>query len=30
VSPLINDRAVDRNTPDVIKPYTYHSGQTLF
>lgn len=30
VSPLINDRAADRNTPEVIKPYTYNAGLTLF
>lgn len=30
ISPLINDRAADRNTPEVIRPYTYHTGQTLF
>ncbi|MBK8882430.1 MAG: SOS response-associated peptidase [Bacteroidales bacterium] len=30
VSPLINDRGADRNTPEVIKPYTYPSGNTLF
>jgi putative SOS response-associated peptidase YedK len=30
ISPLINDRGADRNTPEVIKPYSYHSGLTLF
>jgi putative SOS response-associated peptidase YedK len=30
VSPMINDRNVNRNTPEVIKPYSYHSEQTLF
>jgi putative SOS response-associated peptidase YedK len=30
VSPLINDRGVDRNTPDVIKPYAYNTGNLLF
>lgn len=30
VSPLVNDRNADRNTPEVINPYTYHKGQTLF
>jgi putative SOS response-associated peptidase YedK len=30
VSPLINDRGADRNTPEVIKPYTYNTGNLLF
>ena len=30
VSPLINDRMADRNTPDVIKPYNYNPGNLLF
>ena len=30
VSPLINSRVANRNTPEVIKPYTYHTGLTLF
>jgi len=30
VSPLINDRNIDRNTPDVIKPYSYNTGNLLF
>jgi putative SOS response-associated peptidase YedK len=30
ISPLINDRSIDRNTPEVIKPYVYPSEQILF
>jgi putative SOS response-associated peptidase YedK len=30
ISPLVNDRTSDRNTPDVILPYYYHSGNLLF
>jgi len=30
VSPLINDRGVNRNIPEVIKPYAYNSGNLLF
>jgi putative SOS response-associated peptidase YedK len=30
IGPLVNDRNADRNTPDVIKPYTYYSQQSLF
>lgn len=30
VSPLINDRSVNRNTPEVIKPYSYSAGNMLF
>jgi putative SOS response-associated peptidase YedK len=30
ISPLINDRSVNRNTPEVIKPYSYQSGNLLF
>jgi putative SOS response-associated peptidase YedK len=30
ISPLINDRNIDRNTPEVIKPYTYNTGNLLF
>jgi putative SOS response-associated peptidase YedK len=30
ISPLINDRAANRNTPEVIKPYFYGSGNLLF
>jgi putative SOS response-associated peptidase YedK len=30
VSPLINDRSVDRNTQEVIKPYSYETGNLLF
>jgi putative SOS response-associated peptidase YedK len=29
ISPLINSRSADRNTPDVIKPYGYQ-GSLLF
>jgi putative SOS response-associated peptidase YedK len=30
ISPLINDRSANRNTPDVIKPYLYESKNLLF
>jgi putative SOS response-associated peptidase YedK len=30
ISPLVNDRTSNRNTPDVILPYNYHSGNLLF
>jgi putative SOS response-associated peptidase YedK len=30
VSPLVNDRTSNRNTPDVIKPYNYNSNNVLF
>ena len=30
VSPLINDKGANRNTPDLIKPYSYNSGNMLF
>ena len=30
ISPLINDRSSNRNTPDVIKPYNYQTGDLLF
>jgi putative SOS response-associated peptidase YedK len=30
ISPLINDRNVNRNTPEVIKPYSYGTGNLLF
>lgn len=30
VSPLVNDSGVNRNTPDVIKPYSYNTGNMLF
>jgi putative SOS response-associated peptidase YedK len=30
VSPLINDRGANRNTPEVIKPYSYNKGNQLF
>jgi putative SOS response-associated peptidase YedK len=30
ISPLINSRSEDRNTPEVIKPYNYPSGNMLF
>jgi len=30
ISPLINSRSSDRNTPDVIQPYNYASGNLLF
>ncbi len=30
VGPLVNDRTSDRNTPDVIRPFNYQSGNLLF
>jgi putative SOS response-associated peptidase YedK len=30
ISPLINSRSEDRNTPEVIQPYNYSSGNLLF
>lgn len=30
ISPLINSRTSDRNTPDLIKPYSYQSDKLLF
>jgi putative SOS response-associated peptidase YedK len=30
ISPLINDRNINRNTPEVIKPYSYNTGNLLF
>ena len=30
IGPLVNDRNADRNVPEVIKPYIYSSGSTLF
>jgi len=30
ISPLVNDRSADRNVPEVIKPYTYGTGNALF
>jgi len=30
VAPLINDRNVNRNTPEVIRPYIYNQGNLLF
>ena len=30
VSPFINDKGANRNTPEVIKPYSYNSGNMLF
>lgn len=30
ISPLINNRSVDRNTPEVIKPFQYQSENLLF
>jgi putative SOS response-associated peptidase YedK len=30
ISPLVNSRYENRNTPEVIKPYTYRSGNKLF
>ncbi len=30
ISPLVNDRLADRNTPDVIRPYDYNSEGQLF
>ena len=30
IGPLVNDRTSNRNTPDVIKPFNYKSGNQLF
>ncbi len=30
ISPLVNDRISNRNTPDLIKPYDYNLGNALF
>jgi len=30
ISPLINSRSTDRNTPEIIQPYSYSSGNLLF
>ena len=30
ISPLINDRSSNRNTPEVIQPYNYQTGDLLF
>lgn len=30
ISPLVNSRTADRNTPDVIKPYSYQQENLLF
>jgi putative SOS response-associated peptidase YedK len=30
ISPLVNDRTANRNTVEVIKPYNYKSGNSLF
>jgi putative SOS response-associated peptidase YedK len=30
VSPLVNDKRANRNTPEVIKPYLYNTGNLLF
>jgi putative SOS response-associated peptidase YedK len=30
ISPIVNDRNSDRNVPEIIKPYTYSKGNTLF
>jgi putative SOS response-associated peptidase YedK len=30
ISPLINDRKADRNTPELLKPYDYHTPGLLF
>jgi putative SOS response-associated peptidase YedK len=30
ISPLINSRSSDRNTPDLILPYNYSTGNLLF
>jgi len=29
ISPLINNRTADRNTPDIVKPYNYQQNTTL-
>lgn len=30
IGPLVNDRSANRNTPEVIKPYSWVTGNTLF
>jgi putative SOS response-associated peptidase YedK len=30
ISPLVNDRSANRNTPEVIRPFDYHPGNLLF
>jgi putative SOS response-associated peptidase YedK len=30
ISPLVNDRTADRNTPEVIRPFDYNTGNLLF
>ena len=30
ISPLVNDKTASRNTPDVIRPYKYTTGNLLF
>jgi putative SOS response-associated peptidase YedK len=30
ISPLVNDRSADRNVPEVIQPYSYIRGNSLF
>jgi putative SOS response-associated peptidase YedK len=30
IGPLVNDKYADRNTPEVIRPFTYYSQQSLF
>ena len=30
ISPLINDRNANRNTPEIIMPFNYNTGNTLF
>lgn len=30
ISPLINDKSADRNTPEVVKPYKWDIGSSLF
>jgi putative SOS response-associated peptidase YedK len=30
IGPLINDRSSNRNTPEVIKPFNYQTGDLLF
>lgn len=30
IGPLVNNKTANRNTPEVLKPYTWHSGNQLF
>jgi putative SOS response-associated peptidase YedK len=30
IGPLVNDRRANRNSPEVIRPYDYHTGKLLF